>query len=88
KVQNTTMEKLHQEWETEAKKKFAEELLLLEIIKAQKFLVTDADITAELDKVADEKLKKDLATNEGKRYLVTVLLQQKAIEWLRDQVQK
>jgi trigger factor len=88
KVQNTTKEKLQKEWQDEAKKKFTEELLLLEIIKAEKFLVTDADIKAELEKVSDPKLQKELDTNEGKRYLVTVLLQQKAIEWLRDQVQK
>lgn len=87
KMQNTTMDKLRADWATEAKKKFTEELLLLEIIKAQKLTVTDTEITAELAKVTDEKLKKDLETPEGRRYIVTVLLQQKAVEWLRNQAQ-
>lgn len=86
KMQNTTMEKLRSEWENEAKKKFSEELLLLEIIKAQELTVTESDINTELTKVTDEKLKKELDTPEGKRYIITVLLQQKAIEWLRNQV--
>lgn len=88
KMQNTSMDKLHKEWADEAKKKFSEELLLLEIIKKQNLIVNNSDIDAEVAKVTDPKLKTDLETPEGKRYLVTVLLQQKAIEWLRAQVQK
>lgn len=88
KMQNTSIEKLRTEWANEATKKFAEELLLLEVIKAEKLTVTQSEITAEIDKVTDAKLKGELDTPEGKRYIVTVLLQQKAIEWLREQVQK
>lgn len=88
KMQNTTIEKLRSEWEAESKKKFAEELLLLEIIKTEKLTVTESEINSELTKITDEKLKKELDSPEGKRYIVTVLLQQKAIEWLRNQVQK
>ena len=87
-MQSTTIEKLRSEWEVESKKKFAEELLLLEIIKTEKLTVTESEINSELTKITDEKLKKELDSPEGKRYIVTVLLQQKAIEWLRNQVQK
>jgi FKBP-type peptidyl-prolyl cis-trans isomerase (trigger factor) len=88
KVQNTTMEKLKEEWTRDSERKLAEELLLLEIIKAQQLTVTEPEITAEIAKVTDPKTKTDLGTPDGKRYLVTVLLQQKAVEWLKKQVRE
>ncbi len=88
KVQNTTMEKLREGWIKETENRFSEELLLLHIIRDQKILIKDEEINAELAKITDEKTKSQLETQEGKRYLVTVLLQQRAIEWLKNQINK
>lgn len=88
KVQNTTMEKLKEEWTHESEHKLSEELLLLEIIKSQQLTVTEPEIEAEIGKITDPKVKADINTMDGKRYLVTVLLQQKAIDWLKKQVQE
>lgn len=88
KVQNTTIEKLREGWVKETESRFSEELLLLHIIRDQKILIKDEEINAELAKITDEKTKSQLETPEGKRYLVTVLLQQRAIEWLKNQINK
>lgn len=88
KMQNTSMEKLRKEWEKEETQKYSEELLLLEIIKQEKITVTEEEIQAELERVNDEKTIQQLSTDEGRRYLVTVILQQKALTWLRNKVNK
>ncbi len=88
KVQNTTIEKLREGWIKETESRFSEELLLLHIIKDQKITIEDNEIDSELAKITDEKTKSQLETDEGKRYLVTVLLQQKAIAWLKSQINK
>lgn len=83
KVQNTTIEKLRADWETEAKKKLANELLLLEIIKQNDITVTQEEIDKELANVTDQKTKDNLQTDEGRKYLVTMMLQEKAIDTLK-----
>ncbi len=88
KVQKTSMEKLRAQWKEEAEKRFNEELLLLKIIKDQKFNVTDSEVDAEIAKITDPATKEQFTTDEGKRYLITVLLQQKAMTWLKDQAAK
>jgi FKBP-type peptidyl-prolyl cis-trans isomerase (trigger factor) len=88
KVQKTSMEKLREQWKNEAENRFNEELLLLKIIKEQKFNVTDAEVDAEIAKITDPATKEQFTTDEGKRYLITVLLQQKAMTWLKDQAAK
>jgi len=82
------MEKLRAQWKEEAEKRFNEELLLLKIIKDQKFNVTDSEVDAEIAKITDPATKEQFTTDEGKRYLITVLLQQKAMTWLKDQAAK
>ena len=86
KVQNTTMEKLKSEWETEAKKRLASELLLLEIIKQNNITVTAEQIDKEMATVTDPKTKENLSTDEGKKYLVTMMLQERAIDWLKKSI--
>ena len=86
KVQNTTMEKLKSEWETEAKKRLASELLLLEIIKQNNITVTAEQIDKEMATVTDPKTKENLSTDEGRKYLVTMMLQERAIDWLKKSI--
>jgi FKBP-type peptidyl-prolyl cis-trans isomerase (trigger factor) len=86
KVQNTTMDKLKSEWEEESKKKLATELLLLEIIKQNKITVSPEEIEKEIANVTDPQAKTNLSTEEGRKYLVTMLLQEKAIDWLKKSI--
>jgi len=86
KVQNTTMEKLKADWETEAKKRLASELLLLEIIKQNNITITAEQIDKEMATVTDPKTKENLSTDEGKKYLVTMMLQERAIDWLKKSI--
>jgi trigger factor len=88
KIQNTTIEKLRNDWASQAENRLAQELLLLQIIKDQKLTITQPEIDLELSKVTDAKMKTDLETPDGKRYLVTLLLQQKAVDWLIAEVKK
>ena len=88
KVQNTTIEKLRADWENESKKRLANELLLLEIIKQNKITVTEEDINKEIEKVVDPQTKANLEKEEGRKYLVTLMLQEKAIGWLKQSVEK
>lgn len=83
KVQNTSIEKLRKDWEDEAKKKLANELLLLEIIKQNDITVTQEEIDKELNNITDQKTKDNLKTDEGRKYLVTMMLQEKAIDTLK-----
>lgn len=88
KVQNTTIEKLKEDWKKDAEYRFSEELLLLKIIQEQNIKISDEEFNAEIAKITDAKSKEQLNTIEGKRYLITVLLQQKAINWIKNQVSK
>jgi len=88
KVQKTSMQELREQWKKEAEQRFSEELLLLMIIRNQKIQVSDTEVNAEIAKITDEKTKSELSTNDGKRYLITVMLQQKAITWLKEQTLK
>jgi len=86
KVQNTTMEKLKSDWENESKKRLANELLLLEIIKQNNIKVTAEDVEKEIANITDAKTKEKLNKEEGRKYLVTMLLQEKAVDFLRKSI--
>jgi FKBP-type peptidyl-prolyl cis-trans isomerase (trigger factor) len=80
------MENLRSDWETEAKKRLASELLLLEIIKQNNITVTAEQIDKEMATVTDPKTKENLSTDEGRKYLVTMMLQERAIDWLKKSI--
>lgn len=86
KTQNTTIEDLKKLWKDEAEKKINTELLLFEIVKTKDIQVIDEEISKELDMITDPKLKEEYSTPSGKRYIGSILLQQKAIEWMKEQV--
>lgn len=86
KTQKTSMDELMKTWEQDATDKVATELLMYQIIKEQDLKISAEEVQAELDKITDPKLKEEYDTNYGKRYIGTVLLQQKALNWLRSQV--
>lgn len=87
KTQNTTLEELKDQWEKEVVKRISSELLYVEIARANKLTVVDSEVQRQIDTIMDPKLKKEYDSDRGKQYITTVLLQQKALKWLKDQVE-
>jgi len=86
KSQKTTLEDLKKTWQKESETRVSSELLMYEIIKVQKLKVSPEEIQAEIDKITDEKMKKDYDNDNGRRTISTIILQQKAVKWLLGEV--
>lgn len=86
KSQNKTMDDLKKEWDKESKRRIEEELLLYEVIKVNQITVTKEEIEKELNSIQDETAKKQMLTDDGIRYITTVILQQKALNHIKSQV--
>lgn len=82
KSQKTTLEEMKKGWQEEAEKQLQTDLLLFEIAKAQELKVSNEEISAEIDAITDEKLKQQYDSLEGRNYVSSIILQQKAINWL------
>jgi len=88
KSQKTTMEELKKEWAPDAEKKIKIELLLIEIGRQKDLKVEDSEVSKEISAVQDEKLREFYASERGKNYIRSVILQQKAINYLLDLIEK
>ncbi len=86
KTRNVDFEKLKKEWREDTVKRIAREILLVEIAKKNEFKITDEDIDKEVSILNDPELKKQYSTQAGRNYIATVLIQQKAINWIREQL--
>ena len=86
KSQNKTLDDLKKEWDKESEKRISEELLLYEVIKANNITVSKEEIEKELDSIKDETAKKQMLTDSGIRYITTVILQQKALNFIKGQI--
>ncbi len=86
KTKKTTLEELKKEWRKEEEDKAKKEFLFLEIAERNKLKVSNEEVEKELSLIKDEKLKKQYSTEYGKRVIATVLLQQKVISWIKDQI--
>ena len=87
KSRKTTVDDLKKEWQDDAEKRIAREILLIEVAKSQDMRVTQDDIKKELENIKDPEIKKQYESDKGKSYIATVLIQQKAIEWITKQIQ-
>ncbi len=85
-TQKTTMEELKTGWKQEAEKQIRTDLLLFEIAKAQELKVTNEEINAEIEAISDPQLKEQYDNLEGRNYVSSIILQQKAINWLAQEV--
>jgi trigger factor len=86
KTQKTTLEDLKQSWTKESEERIKSELLLAQIAREQKLNVANDEIEKELNAMTDTKLKEQYDNFEGRRYITSLLLQQKSLQWLRDEV--
>ncbi len=88
KAKKLTPEELKKQWEEDAKKKISTEIVLFHIVKQEKLKVEKEEIDRELDTIKDTKTKQQYSTKNGKDHIRSVLLKQKALKWLKDEVNK
>lgn len=82
KSQKTTIEEMKKNWQEESEKQIQTDLLLFEIAKKNELKVTNEEINAEINAITDEKLKEQYNSLDGRNYVSSIILQQKAINWL------
>jgi FKBP-type peptidyl-prolyl cis-trans isomerase (trigger factor) len=86
KGQNTTLEDMRVNWKKEAEARIKTELLFYAVVQQEKLSVNMEEVEKEVDSIKDDKLRKEYSTPSGKQYTASVILQQKAIKWITDQV--
>jgi len=86
KTQNKTLEDLNKEWDIESRQRVAEELLLLQVIKENGISVSKEEIEHEIAQITDEAMKGQMRSEAGTRYISTIILQQKAINYIKSRV--
>lgn len=86
KSQKTTLDDLKQGWTRESQERIKSELLLAQIAREQKLTVANEEVEKELNSMTDSKLKEQYDNFEGRRYITSLLLQQKSLQWLRSEV--
>jgi FKBP-type peptidyl-prolyl cis-trans isomerase (trigger factor) len=87
KSQNMTLEEQRIKWSEEIKLRLENELLFIEIARLNNITVPNSEIEAEISQIKDPKLKKEYDSDFGRRYISSVLIQQKAIRWLKEQTE-
>ena len=66
----------------------SEEEALTQIIKDMKLAVSDEEVEKEISSIQDPKLKQQYDSARGRMNIRTIMLRQKAVSWIRDQVKK
>jgi trigger factor len=84
KSQKKTLEDLREEWEKQARFFVESDLLFSAIAKEHKLKVEEDEVQKEIDKIEKEDLKKQYESDQGKSYIATVLIRQKAVKKLKD----
>ncbi|MBN1915926.1 hypothetical protein JW796_02965 [Candidatus Dojkabacteria bacterium] len=87
KGQKVTMEDLRKQWKEDAVKKVKVELLLVEISRQNQFKIEDLEVEKELASIQDKNTKEYYSSEKGRNYIRSVILQQKAINYLLDIVE-
>lgn len=87
KSQKVTMEDLRKQWKEDAEKKVKVELLLVEIGRQNQLKVEDPEVEKELTAIQDKNTKDFYSSERGRNYIRSVILQQKAINYLLDIVE-
>jgi FKBP-type peptidyl-prolyl cis-trans isomerase (trigger factor) len=86
KMQNSTIENMREMWDKEAALQISSDFLFIAISKEQKLKVEPAEIDQEIAGITDEKLKEQYKQPQNRNYIASVLLRQKAVDWLKNQV--
>ncbi len=86
KSREIDMDKLKSDWKEEIEGSIGREILLVEIAKQNNLRIEKSDVEKELETIKDETLKKQYDTDTGRNYIATILIQQKALAWIKDQI--
>ncbi len=81
-AQGLDMSKLEEQKKEEARKQISVDLVLNEVAKQADVIPTTEDIEAQIAGVQDEKTREQLDSFNGRRYILSTLLQANAIEHL------
>ncbi len=87
KSQKVTMEELKKQWRDDAEKKVKVELLLIEVGRQKQLKVEEPEVEKELSGIQDQNTKDFYASERGRNYIRSVILQQKAINHLLEIVE-
>jgi len=77
--QKTTMEELKKNWEKDIETNLKEEFVLVAVTKEYNITVTDEEIEKQIEAIKDEKMKAEYNNAEAKRYLKSLIQQQKTL---------
>lgn len=83
KNQNKTLEQLKQEWRAQAEKNVRMELGLAEIARMENVSVSDSELQAEIDKIQDERVKRQFEVEEPRLHLRHALRQTRTLNLLK-----
>lgn len=83
KNQGKTLEQIKNEWRPQAEKNVRMELGLAEIARQENVNISDAELQAEVDKIQDERVKKQFESTEPRLHLRHALRQTKTLDLLK-----
>ena len=83
KNQNKTLEQLKTEWRLQAEKNVRMELGLAEIARMENVSVSDGELQAEIDKIQDERVKRQFEAEEPRMHLRHALRQTRTLNLLK-----
>jgi len=86
KTKDVKIEDLKKDWKEESIKRIGREILLVEVAKQNEMKVNKEEIEAELAVIQDPKLKAQYDTDQGRNFIASVIIQQKAVKHIKDQV--
>lgn len=81
--QGKTLDQLKNEWRAQAEKNVRMELGLAEIARQENVTISDAELQAEIDKIADARVKKQFDAQEPKLHLRHALRQTRTLDLLK-----
>jgi trigger factor len=84
KSQKTTLEDMRKNWEEDAQFKIAADLLFASIAKAHDIRIETTDVDSEIEKIEDVKLREQYSNSQGRSYISSVLVRQRALLKLRE----
>ncbi len=83
KSQGKTLEQIKTEWKPQAERNVRMELGLAEIARGENVSITDQELQAEIDKIQDQKVKAQFASQEPRLHLRHALRQTRTLDLLK-----
>lgn len=83
KSQGKTLDQIKNEWRAQSEKNVKMELGLAEIARAESVTISDQDLQAEIDKISDQRIKQQFASQEPRLQLRHALRQTKTLDLLK-----